>query len=72
MRGLIGAGVALAVASTGAIAEETRRELDAHQHGHGSLTIAIEGGQVQMALEVPGADIVGFEHAAEVSNESIY
>jgi len=69
MRGLIGAGVALAVATTGAIAEETRRELDAHQHGHGSLTIAIEGGQVLMALEVPGADIVGFEHVADSDDD---
>ena len=41
------------------------RQLDAHQHGHGTLNIAFEGTSVAMELEVPGADIVGFEHAAE-------
>ena len=56
--------------STGAAAEETRRELDAHEHGHGSLTVAIEEGRMHMELEVPGADIVGFEYAPE-SDEDI-
>ncbi|MEQ9639855.1 MAG: DUF2796 domain-containing protein [Alphaproteobacteria bacterium] len=42
-----------------------KRHADAHEHGHGSLDIAIEGNTVEMVLEVPGADIVGFEHAAE-------
>lgn len=46
-----------------AVAEE-RRELDAHVHGHASLLIAIENGQIAMELEAPGMDIVGFEHAA--------
>jgi Protein of unknown function (DUF2796) len=44
-----------------AIAEE-HRELGPHEHGHGKLNIAIEGKRVTMELEVPGADIVGFEH----------
>jgi len=47
-----------------AIAEETR-ELDAHEHGHGALNIAIEGDQLAIELEVPGFDIVGFEYEAE-------
>lgn len=46
-----------------AVAQE-RRELGPHQHGHGTLNIAIEGARVSMELDVPGADIVGFEHAA--------
>jgi hypothetical protein len=41
------------------------RELGAHQHGKGTLNIAIEGKKVTMELEVPGADIVGFEHVAK-------
>lgn len=41
------------------------RELDAHQHGHGTLNIAFEGSSVVMELEAPGADIVGFEHPPE-------
>jgi hypothetical protein len=47
-----------------AVAQE-RRELGAHQHGHGRLNIAIEGTRVSMELEVPCNDVVGFEHAAK-------
>ena len=43
-------------------AHGSERELDAHQHGHGSLNIAIEGSTMWIELETPGADIVGFEH----------
>lgn len=45
------------------------RELDSHQHGHGTLNIAIEGSALVMELEAPGADIVGFEHAAESAED---
>ena len=45
-------------------AHGSERELDAHQHGHGSLNIAIEGSIMWIELETPGADIVGFEHPA--------
>jgi hypothetical protein len=44
-----------------ALADE-HRQLGPHQHGHGKLNIAIENGEVSMDLDVPGADIVGFEH----------
>ncbi|MGB7241695.1 MAG: DUF2796 domain-containing protein [Sulfitobacter sp.] len=44
---------------------EDARALDAHEHGVGTLNIAIEGATVAMALEAPGADIVGFEYAAK-------
>ena len=37
------------------------KELSAHQHGHGSLNVAVEGGLLQIELEAPGQDIVGFE-----------
>lgn len=48
---------------------EERREVGAHEHGHGSLNIAIEGNRVAMELEVPGHDIVGFEHAAKTEEQ---
>lgn len=38
------------------------RSAHAHEHGHGTLNIAIEDNRVLMELEIPGADIVGFEH----------
>lgn len=47
-----------------ALAESEKRELGAHEHGHSALNIAIEGGRIEMELMAPGADIVGFEHAA--------
>ncbi len=52
------------LAAVPAFAQENR-QLDAHEHGVGTLNIAIEGTTVAMAFEAPGADIVGFEYAAE-------
>ncbi|WP_193181348.1 DUF2796 domain-containing protein [Nisaea sediminum] len=53
-----------ALAASPAAASETRSS-SAHEHGHGQLNIAIEGNSVLMELEIPGADIVGFEHEAK-------
>lgn len=50
--------------ATGVLASD-KRELGAHEHGVGALNIAFEGETVLMELRVPGADIVGFEHAAK-------
>ncbi len=55
-------GAALALTALPAYAQEEHRHLGAHVHGHGRLNIAVEGKIVSMELEVPGADIVGFEH----------
>ncbi|MEM7499185.1 MAG: DUF2796 domain-containing protein [Pseudomonadota bacterium] len=52
-----------AFAASSALAGESR-SLGAHEHGVGQFNLAIEGGEVAMELEAPGADIVGFEHAA--------
>ncbi|MFU1683803.1 DUF2796 domain-containing protein [Phaeobacter piscinae] len=52
------------VAALPALAEGTR-ELDAHEHGVGTLNIAIEDTTVSMEFEAPGADIVGFEYTAK-------
>lgn len=57
-----------ALATTGTAAQE-HRELGAHEHGRGTLNIAVEGNKVSMELEVPGVDIVGFEHAAKTRPE---
>jgi hypothetical protein len=48
---------------------EEHREMGAHEHGHGTLNIAVEGTAVTMELEVPGADIMGFEHDAETPEQ---
>lgn len=62
-RRILIAATILALTATQAFAE-SKRQLGTHQHGHGTLNLAIEGQSLQMELEVPGADIVGFEHAA--------
>ncbi len=51
------------IAATPALADETR-SAEAHVHGVGALNIAIDGNEVAMEFHTPGADIVGFEHAA--------
>jgi hypothetical protein len=50
-------------------AEGEHRELGAHVHGHGTLNIAVEDKRVAMELEVPGMDLVGFEHVAETKEQ---
>ena len=50
------------LAATSPMSAEEHRELGPHEHGHGTLNIAVEGNTIKMELEVPGDDIVGFEH----------
>jgi hypothetical protein len=61
--------VASTLAATAASAEDEHRQLGPHEHGHGQLNIAIEKTRVAIELEVPGMDIVGFEHAAGSADE---
>jgi hypothetical protein len=68
MRSLI-AFSALAACIAAAKAAEPHRHAGAHQHGQGRLNIAIEGSTVSIGLDVPAADIVGFEHAAKSKAE---
>jgi hypothetical protein len=65
----IAAAAAAAIAGICVVAAEEHRELGPHEHGHGRLNIAIEGKRLSMELEVPGADIVGFEHEANPSEQ---
>ncbi|GAA6182733.1 DUF2796 domain-containing protein [Shimia sp. NS0008-38b] len=44
---------------------EEKRELQSHEHGHGALNIAVDDNVLLIELEVPGFDIVGFEHVAQ-------
>jgi len=65
--GIAASLVSLCVAP--ALAEGEKRELGAHEHGHSALNVAIEADRVEMELIAPGADIVGFEHAAESAED---
>ena len=51
------------LAAAPALAEESR-QLGTHEHGVGLMNMAIDGDVLAIELNVPGADIVGFEHAA--------
>jgi len=60
---LSGLSIALSIVTSTAVAQS------AHVHGEGRVNIAIDGNRIFMALEVPGADIVGFEHEVRSSDE---
>ena len=68
LKTILFAGALCLGVSNAALADE-HRELGPHEHGHGTLNIAIEGSLVKMELEVPGDDIVGFEHAPSTAEE---
>ena len=61
---IVPATIAL-VASAGVLADQSKRQLDAHEHGVSKVQIAVSGEHVEMTLAAPGADIVGFEHEAK-------
>ena len=63
------ASAALILLSAGALSAEETRQLDAHEHGVGQLDIAFDGDMIAMELHAPGADIVGFEYAAESAED---
>jgi hypothetical protein len=69
MRTFIPLALGLSVVALPQNALTQHRQLGAHEHGRGTLNIAIEGSQVSMELEAPGADIVGFEHAARTARQ---
>lgn len=64
MRPAITLAFGIGLMAGAASAQAQHRELGAHEHGRGTLNVAVEGNRISMELEVPGADIVGFEHAA--------
>ena len=45
-----------------AASDGERREHDAHEHGHGTLDIVVEGEELVIELRIPAVNVVGFEH----------
>lgn len=66
-RNLIILAAVLACSATTQAGEH--RQLGAHQHGHGTLNIAVDGQSVSLELDAPAADITGFEHEAQTADE---
>ena len=46
-----------------AASEDGHREHDAHEHGHGTLDVAVEGEELVVEFRIPAVNVVGFEHA---------
>jgi hypothetical protein len=46
-----------------AASDEQHREHEAHEHGHGTLDIVLEGEELLIELRIPAVNVVGFEHA---------
>lgn len=46
------------------------QNLDAHEHGRGTLTIVLDGKRLTLELEAPADDITGFEHRPETPEET--
>lgn len=63
------ASAALVFLGASAVHAEETRQLEAHEHGVGQLNIAIDAQQIAIELHAPGADIVGFEYAAQSSED---
>lgn len=45
------------------------RSLAAHEHGAAQLNVALDGNTLELALESPSMNIVGFEHAANSASD---
>jgi hypothetical protein len=69
VRRLLGVLFLAGTMATPLSAADEHRELGAHEHGRGTLNIAVEGSKVTMELEVAGMDIVGFEHPAKTRRD---
>lgn len=54
--------VVATLATTAQAEEHDHRQHDAHEHGAGTLNIALEGNTLMIELESPAMNIVGFEH----------
>jgi len=55
--------VAVAAFSMPTVGIAAERGHGAHIHGVSRLSLAVEGNRLELELEAPGADVVGFEHA---------
>ena len=51
-----------AVPVAAATAQDTIRRADAHEHSVAAAQLAVEVGRIDLMLQVPGANLVGFEH----------
>lgn len=49
--------------------DHDHESLDKHEHGASSMNVALEGNKLEIALESPAMNILGFEHAANSAQD---
>lgn len=52
-----------------ALAAQTERDLESHEHGHALLNVAIDSKMLSIELDTPWNNVVGFEHKPGNSEE---
>lgn len=52
-----------AVLLSGAVIAQLDRQHDAHSHGTATGNLSLDQGDLRLELEIPGINLVGFEHA---------
>ena len=52
-----------------ATAQDQIRRADAHEHSVAAAQLAVEAGRVDLMLQMPGANLVGFEHPPRSSEQ---
>lgn len=63
------AAVVAVLAGGASAADADPREHGPHEHGHGHMNVVLDGGQLMIELELPGADVVGFERLPQTPAE---
>ena len=63
LRPVLAALPMLAAGAAFAASESGHREHGAHEHGHGTLDVAVEGEDLVIEFRIPAVNAVGFEHA---------
>ena len=61
--------VSASVLSLAFLASPARASGEPHEHGRATLNMAVEGDELELEFEIPGADSVGFEHHAETAED---
>lgn len=63
------AATLLLLATTAPASETGHREHGAHEHGRGLLNVVVEGNELVIEFEMPGVNVVGFEHEPGTDEE---
>ena len=66
---LAAAATLLLLAASAPASENEHREHGAHEHGRGLLNVVVEGHELVIEFEMPGVNVVGFEHQPGTDEE---